>query len=170
MTDAALVARARRGSRDAAGELFVRHWPDVWRAAFGILGRRDLADDVAQDAFERAFGALDRFDSGRAFAPWLHRIVVNRALDVARRERRIVALADVAEPSSVDQPESDDAFLRALDALAPERRAVCVLRFGLGYSPAEIAVLLGVPVGTVHSRLGRALAELRASEVRADAL
>ena len=81
-SDAELVGRAREGSRDAAAELFARHWPDAWRVARAVTGRRDMADDVAQDAFERAFAALGRFDRRRPFAPWLHRIVVNRSLDL----------------------------------------------------------------------------------------
>src|SRR5881392_2874244 len=89
-SDAKLVELARTGSRDAAAEIFSRHWRPAWRAAYAITGRRELADDVAQDAFERAFAALSRFDERRPFAPWLHRIVVNRCLDLLRSERRLV--------------------------------------------------------------------------------
>src|SRR5436190_19471771 len=99
-SDARLVELARHGSRDAAGELFTRHWRAAWRAAYVITGRREMADDVAQDAFERAFAALSRFDESRPFGAWLHRIVVNRALDLMRRERRLVGLDQVAEPNS----------------------------------------------------------------------
>src|ERR671934_159321 len=88
-SDAKLVQLARRGSRAAAAELFARHWRAAWRAAYVIAGRRELADDVAQDAFERAFAALSRFDERRPFAPWLHRIVVNRCLDLLRTDRRL---------------------------------------------------------------------------------
>src|SRR6185437_7644688 len=73
--DRRLIRAARRGDRDAAGELFRRHWPAAWRAAYGVTGRRAMADDIAADAFERAFAALDRFDERRPFVPWLHRIV-----------------------------------------------------------------------------------------------
>ena len=90
-SDATLVELARSGSRDAAAELFARHWRAAWRAANVVTGRRELADDVAQDAFERAFAALARFDERRPFGPWLHRIVVNRSLDLLRTERRLVA-------------------------------------------------------------------------------
>src|SRR5437868_14259989 len=93
-SDAKLVELARRGSRDAAAELFTRHWRAAWRAAYVLSGRRELADDVAQDAFERALAALARFDERRPFGPWLHRIVVNCCLDLRRTERRMVA-ADV---------------------------------------------------------------------------
>src|ERR671934_206491 len=90
-SDAKLVQLARRGSRAAAAELFARHWRAAWRAAYVIAGRREMADDVAQDAFERAFAALSRFDEGRPFGAWLNRIVVNRSLDLLRRERRLGA-------------------------------------------------------------------------------
>ena len=163
------MERARRGSRPAAGELFERHWPAAWRAAYAVTGRRDLADDIAQDGFERAFRALLQFDVARPFAPWLHRIVVNRALDVLRKDRRLVALDQVPDLHAPDDPgDADGALLAAVADLAPERRAVCVLRYGLGYAPAEIADLLGVPVGTVHSRLARALTDLRTGVEAAD--
>jgi RNA polymerase sigma-70 factor, ECF subfamily len=161
--DADLVRRARRGSRDAAGELFERHWPGAWRAARVITGSRAMADDVAQDAFERAFAALGRFDERRPFAAWLHRIVVNRSLDLLRRERRLVGL-DAPERVDAewrDLGAEDRELLEAVRRLGPQRRVVIVLRYGLGYSPMEIADLIGVPPGTVHSRLARALEELR---------
>jgi RNA polymerase sigma-70 factor (ECF subfamily) len=162
LPDRVLVQRARHGSRSAAGELFERHWPGAWRAAFAVTGRRDVAEDVAQDGFERAFAALDRFDPHRPFGPWLHRIVVNRALDVLRKDRRLVAMDEVPEHAVWDaEGDGDHAMLAAVATLSPDRRAVCVLRFGLGYAPGEIAELLEVPVGTVHSRLARALDDLR---------
>ena len=158
--DAELVARAREGSRTAAAELFERHWPAAWRAAYGITGRRALADDVAQDAFERAFAALSRFDDRRPFAPWLHRIVVNRALDLLRAERRLVGELDRGE-EWVDLQSGDRGLLEAVATLPLQRRVVVVLRYGLGLPPVAIAELLGLPVGTVHSRLARALDQLR---------
>ena len=161
-TDARLVRRAQRGSRDAAASLFARHWPRAWRAALAVTGRHALADDVAQDAFERAFGRLQTFDASRPFAPWLHRIVVNRALDALRQERRLVPVGDPPERAAARDDDADDReALAAVAALSPERRAVVVLRHLLDYSPPEIAEMLDLPVGTVNSRLGRALAELR---------
>ena len=165
-TDADLVARARGGSRDAAAELFERYWGAAWRAAYAVTGRRAMADDVAQDAFERAFAALGRFDERRPFGPWLHRIVVNRALDLLRSERRLVG--EAAEPEWVDVREGDVALLDAVSALPLQRRVVVVLRFGLGLTPSAIAEVLGVPVGTVSSRLARALDQLRAQYEESD--
>lgn len=159
--DRLLVRGARRGSEEHAAALFNRHWRDAWRAAYAVTRSRALADDVAQDAFVRAFGRLDRFDDRRPFGPWLHRIVVNRAIDVMRVERRMVALDEGHEPSRDVIEPADDAALSALATIDPDRRAVVVLRHLLGYSPPEIADILGVPVGTVNSRLGRAIGDLR---------
>jgi RNA polymerase sigma-70 factor, ECF subfamily len=162
--DALLVDQARNGSRDAAGALFDRHWPAAWRLAVAVTGRREMADDVVQDAFERAFAALTRFDVSRPFSPWLHRIVVNRSLDLLRSERRLVGLDSAGPMTAHDQTEvtaGDRALLEAVAGLNPQRRVVVVLRYGIGYSPAEIAALLELPVGTVHSRLARALEDLR---------
>ena len=162
-TDGELVAAARAGSREAAAELFERHWPGAWRAAYAITGRRAMADDVAQDAFERAFAALSRFDERRPFGPWLHRIVVNRCLDLLRTERRLVAAdAELARLEWHDVSDGDKELLEAVAGLSLQRRVVVVLRYGLGYTPTAIAELLGIPTGTVNSRLARALEELRA--------
>jgi RNA polymerase sigma-70 factor, ECF subfamily len=170
-SDGELVGRARQGSRDAAAELFRRHWPNAWRLAYTVTGRRDMAEDVAQDAFERAFAALHRFDRRRPFAPWLHRIVANRSLDLLRRERRLVGSdgLDRLEASRDDQAGDDLRLLAAVAGLSPQRRVVIVLRYGLGYPPAAIAELLELPVGTVHSRLARALDDLRNHEREQDA-
>jgi RNA polymerase sigma-70 factor (ECF subfamily) len=163
-SDAKLVELARRGSRDAAAELFARHWRSAWRAAYGVTGRREMADDVAQDAFERAFAALGRFDERRPFAPWLHRIVVNRCLDLLRSERRLVFADSALERLEWrDVAGGDRELLEVVSNLSLQRRVVIVLRYGLGYSPTAIAELLGVPTGTVNSRLARALDDLRAA-------
>src|SRR3954449_10888498 len=98
-SDAKLVELARGGSREAAAELFNRHWQSAWRAALVITGRREMADDVAQDAFERAFAALGRFDESRPFGAWLHRLAVNRPPHPLRRERRLVGLDSADEPA-----------------------------------------------------------------------
>ena len=161
-SDRELVRGTRRGDREAAAALFRRHWRDAWRTAYAVTGRRALADDVAADAFERAFGALGRFDDRRPFSPWLHRIVANRALDLLRAERR-VAYEEPLEPADLrpDHRSGDRGLLGAVADLSLERRIVVVLRYGVGMTPKEIAATLDLPVGTVNSRLARALEELR---------
>jgi RNA polymerase sigma-70 factor, ECF subfamily len=165
--EAGLVADARAGSREAAGELFSRHWRGAWRTAFAVTGAEAAAEDVVQDAFERAFRGLARFDGRRPFGAWLHRIVVNRALTLLRDERRLEPLEGTPEGMGADDPHAggDRALLARIAGLAPERRAVLILRYGLGHSVAEIAELIELPVGTVQSRLARALAQLRSEEV-----
>lgn len=158
--DAALVRAAQAGSAEAVEELFRRHWPAAHRAAWLVVHDAAAAEDIAQEAFVAALRALDRFDRRRPLGPWLHRIVVNRAIDWSRaRALRPEASADaVAEPVAA---EADGGFgedvVAALAALGPEHRAVVVLRHLLGYTPGEIATMLDLPRGTVNSRLRRAL-------------
>lgn len=156
--DAALVRAAQAGSADAIDELFRRHWGAAHRAAWLVVHDAAAAEDIAQEAFLSALRALDRFDRRRPLGPWLHRIVVNRAIDWSRA-RALRPEADlVSEPSSTDEAAgfSDD-VIAALAALGPEHRAVVVLRHLLGYTPGEIATMLDLPRGTVNSRLRRAL-------------
>ena len=158
-SEAALVRAAQHGSAEAFAELFRRHWPRAHRAAWLVVHDATAAEDVAQEAFLSAVRSLDRFDRRRPFGPWLHRIVVNRAIDYARaRElRREVADAGV-EPAVVDVADAPgDDVLEALAALPPDQRAVIVMRHLLGFTPGEIAAALGLPRGTVNSRLRRGL-------------
>src|SRR3954464_2330076 len=130
-SDAQLVEEARRGSRPAAAELFDRHWRSAWRAAYVIAGRGEVGDGGAQDAFERAFAALGRFDERRPFGPWLHRIVVNRCLDLLRTERRLVGgEAELERLEWHDVPGGDRELLDAVAGLSLQRRVVVVLRYG----------------------------------------
>ena len=162
-SDGWLVGRARRGSDAALEELFRRHWPAAWRRAFAITGQRALADDVAQDAIVRALRHLDDLRDPDRFGAWLGRSVTHRALDALRAERRLDAL-DAAGPLSVEWVESTGErgdLQRAVADLEPGRRTAVVMRYWLDLTPAEIAAALEVPVGTVHSRLARGLADLR---------
>jgi RNA polymerase sigma-70 factor (ECF subfamily) len=158
-----LVAEAVAGSRAAGEELFGRHWLWAWRLAFSVTGNAAAADDVAQDAFERAFRGLASFNGRSSFRTWLSRIVLNQSVDLARRQSRLQPLErDEARPEwSEDDTVRDDDLIDALLGLPLERRTVVVLRYWARHSPPEIAEILDLPLGTVHSRLARALAELR---------
>jgi RNA polymerase sigma-70 factor (ECF subfamily) len=158
-SDGALVRAAQTGSPDAVAELFERHWPAAHRAAYWIVHDAAAAEDIAQEGFLAAIGALDRFDRRRPFAPWLHRVVVNRAIDHARarglrREVGVDALGGRAAP--VAEP-ADPELLAALAGLPLDQRTVVVLRHVLGCTPGEIGTLLDLPRGTVNSRLRRGL-------------
>ena len=155
------MREAQRGSAAALEQLFRSHWPRAYRTALVVVGDAAAAEDIAQESFLAAVRALDRFDRRRPFGPWLHRIVVNRAIDWARARslRRELDVEAVAEPAA-PEPERVEELTRVLTELGPEHRAVIVLRYLLEYTPGEIADLLDLPRGTVNSRLRRGLDRL----------
>src|SRR5213593_3896446 len=159
----ALVRGAQRGDASDLEALFRAHWPRAYRAAYLVCGDGSAAEDIAQEGFLAAIRALDRFDRRRPFGPWLHRIVVNRAIDWARARalRAEVAGAPERAVAQTRDPELSDELMDGLRALSPEHRAVVVLRYLLEYTPGEIAELLGLPRGTVNSRLRRGLDALK---------
>jgi RNA polymerase sigma-70 factor, ECF subfamily len=157
-----LVRAAQAGSDEAMEALFRVHWGRAHRAAFLIVHDAAAAEDIAQEAFLAAIRALDRFDRRRPFGPWLHRIVVNRAIDWSRAR---TLRREVAEPVESEAPPQQsevwsEEVVAALGVLDPDQRAAVVLRHLLEYTPGEIADLLEVPRGTVNSRLRRALDRL----------
>jgi RNA polymerase sigma-70 factor, ECF subfamily len=164
------IRSAQEGSSEGIDQLFQRHWRPAYRTAYLIVRDGAAAEDIAQEAFLSAIRALDRFDRRRPFGPWLHRIVVNRSIDWARTRalRREVEdrpnMADASRRQLLHDPDLDNPYAEqlpsALQALSPEQRAVIVMRYLLGYTPGEIAKLLGYPRGTVNSRLRRGLDQL----------
>jgi RNA polymerase sigma-70 factor (ECF subfamily) len=159
----AAVRGAQSGSLSDLESLFRRNWPAAYRAAYLVVHDAAAAEDIAQEAFLAAVRALDRFDRRRPFAPWLHRIVVNRAIDWARRRQlRGEVGGDALAAEAAPAARGPDAgLLQSLAELSPDHRAVIVLRYLLEYTPGEIAELLDLPRGTVNSRLRRGLDELR---------
>jgi RNA polymerase sigma-70 factor (ECF subfamily) len=160
-SESALIRGAQAGSETDFEELFRRHWRRAYRAAFLIAHDHAAAEDIAQEAFVAAIRTLDRFDRRRPFAPWLGRIVTNRAIDWTRSK---AARHEVGhEPpdhasAGADTPSGySDEVVNALASLTPEHRAVVVMRYVLEYTPGEIARALELPRGTVNSRLRRAL-------------
>jgi RNA polymerase sigma-70 factor, ECF subfamily len=167
------IKDAQQGSAEALEQLYRRHWPWAHRAAYLVVHDRAAAEDIAQEAFLAAVRALDRFDRRRPFGPWLHRIVVNRAIDWARAralrgEAAIASEPDANAGSQVGAREREhsrsrpysESVIAALASLSPEHRAVVVLRYLLEFTPGEIAEALELPRGTVNSRLRRALDRL----------
>src|SRR5205085_10100889 len=130
--DGALVRAAQDGSVEAMEELFRRYWSGAHRAAYLVVHDAALAEDVAQEAFLSAARSLHRFDRRRPFGPWLHRIVVNRAIDTARARalRREVPDGHAPPAGADDRPSGpySGEVMAALAGLAPEPRAVVVLR------------------------------------------
>jgi RNA polymerase sigma-70 factor (ECF subfamily) len=157
-----LVANACRGDEAAFEALFKLHWPHAYRAAWLVVHDAAAAEDIAQESFLAAVRALDRFDRRRPFGPWLHRIVVNRAIDWARaRALRSEVALDVEPGGEVARNGFDRDLVDALRRLPPDQRAVVALRHLLGYTPGQIARMLELPRGTVNSRLRRGLDTLR---------
>lgn len=170
-SDAALIARAQGGDRDAFGVLVGRYGPMVRRLTRAVLHHGADADDAAQDAFFSAWQAIDRFDPAQTLGPWLARIAVNAARDLVRRRR-----VRVTEPVPMDRadlgPLPDRAAearvqrgrLAAALAALPERQRLVVVLFEVeGYAHGEIAGLFGIPEGTVRSELFHAKRKLRAA-------
>jgi RNA polymerase sigma-70 factor (ECF subfamily) len=158
----AWVRGAQAGSASDLEALFRGQWPRAYRAAYLVVHDAAAAEDIAQEAFLSAVRAIHTFDRRRPFGPWLHRIVVNRAIDWARARslrREIGEDALEATPARPEPPGHglSEEIAGALAGLSPEHRAVVVLRYLLEYTPGEIASLLDLPRGTVNSRLRRAL-------------
>lgn len=171
-SDRELIQALRAGSSDAAEEIVRRYMPDAYRAAYYMTGNRQLAEDVVQDAFERALRSINSYDLDRPFGPWLHRIVTNRSVDILRSQQFGIPLDETKLAARDPYQAADDSreLLAALGELSDERRTVVVLRLLFGYAPEEVAEIIGVEVGTVHSRLSRGLADLRSRIEVSDAV
>lgn len=169
----ALVERARNGDRGAFAELAAASIAQLYRVAELMLRDRDLADDAVQETLMVAWRDLRGLREATAFDTWLHRILVRCVYREAGRERRHSIRRHAASPAAVTSDAAAeianrDAIDRVFSRLRPDHRAVLVLHHYLGMSDREAGSALGVPTGTVKSRLNRASAALR-SELEADA-
>ena len=173
LEDAELARRAREGDDGAYEDLVKRYGQIAFRVAWLVTRDRSEAEDAAQEAFVKAYYALDRFRPDLPFRPWLLRIVANEARNRARSSRRRQGLAlraaAVSDGDAAPSPETAalaredrDTLLAALNRLSPADREVIGHRYLIGLSESETADVLDVRVGTVKSRLSRAMARLRA--------
>ena len=173
--DAALVARTLAGEREAFGPLLLRYYPSVLRLCRRLLGTSPAAQDIAQEAALQAFLGLARLHEPDRFGAWLHAIAANLAR-MALRRRRLLSLDALAEggpltvlwsagaptPEEVHAArEAHDAIVAALGELSSVNREVAIGFYLEGYSYAELAVLLGVPVSTIKGRLFKGRQQLR---------
>lgn len=165
--DSELLARHVDGDPDAFGELVARHRNRLWAVALRTLGNPEDAADAVQDALVSAYRGAAGFRGGSAVTTWLHRIVVNACLDLARRRavRPTEPLRDepahtVTAPDVIAGRETSLAVTSALRTLPAEQAAAVVLVDIEGFSVAEVAEILEVPTGTVKSRCARARARL----------
>jgi RNA polymerase sigma-70 factor (ECF subfamily) len=163
----------------AAYEELVRRYEEIaFRVAYLVVRDAAEAEDIAQEAFVRAYGALDRFRVGEPFRPWLLRIVSNQAISGQRAAARRGALAERygqagASESSPSpealalQRERRDAVLAGMAQLRRDDQLVLYLRYFLDLGEGETAAALGCARGTIKSRLHRALGRLRPLLARA---
>lgn len=171
----ALVLAAQAGSEPAFASLVRLHQQRAYAVARAIAATHEDAEDAVQDGFLHAYRALDRFRPDQPFGAWLHRIVANAALDLARRRKVRAAeeLPDTVASPFRDPAEASDLRARlgaALARLGERQRAVIVLHDVEGFKHAEIGQLLGIPEGTARSDLHHARAQLRRAlgDVRSD--
>ena len=160
----------RRPASPAAGldfaSLVRQHQAMVFSIAWHLLRDRAVAEELAQDVFLSLHQHLAEMESPEHVLFWLRRVTSNRALDEARRRQRrpMVSLENAPEPvaaTSTGDPLLGTALKKLVAALPEKSRAIVVLRYQEDLDPAEIARVLGIPVGTVKSQLQRALALLR---------
>jgi len=167
--DVECVARAQRGDHEAFRELVERHRDRIYGLVLRIVRSRGDAEEVAQDAFVRAWRALPRFRGDAAFATWLHRIAVRLAADRAamlgRRRGREAPLDDpgaVHESRDDPRPHDEAKHMEALmERLTVAQRAVVTLYYYQDRSVEDVARLLAMPENTVKTHLSRARAALR---------
>ena len=173
-TDDELITASRRGDQAAFAEIVRRYQRAVYRVAYALTRNTSDADDLAQETFVRAWGAIGRFEIGQPLYPWLARICTNQAYSLFRTRKRrpetpLEPLLEAGRQWGVEDDPAEhsarserETKLRAcFDQLAPEHQAVLALRAMRDLSYDEIAQTLNVPVGTVMSRLSRARADLK---------
>ena len=173
VSDEALIDRSRAGDERAFRDLVERYEPRVAATVIGMLGPGDEAEDVGQETFIRLYRALDRFRGDSSLGTYVTRIAINLSLTALKKRKRRISRFVSQDETERDRPEASwdprgelerkDDIRRVREAvarLAPNHRAVVVLRMIDGYSTREAAEILGVPVGTVMSRLARAMERL----------
>jgi len=170
-SDERLVAAVRSGDMGAFKTLVRRYESRVAGTVYGILGNSPEADDVGQETFIGFYKGLSSFRGDASVGTYLTRIAINLSLnELKRRKRRLKTFVQSTDDNPIEAEDTRyaaDAFenrqfvQRALDHLAPEFRTVVVMRVLEGYSTAETAEILKIPLGTAQSRLARALAKMR---------
>lgn len=166
-----LIAKARDGDKKAFGKLVEHYQNRIFSVAFGIVGTRHDAEDIAQDTFVKAYQSIGGLKTEAAFYGWLVRIAINTSINYKKsgHEIQMVPLDAISEPAY--QGETPDAYVEnragmerveaLLTELPPEHRAVLVLREIEGLPYEEIAAMLDIPLGTVKSRINHAREKLR---------
>ncbi len=172
--DAELIDQSLNGDSAAFGRLVRKYQDRLYNTIVHIVGCREQAEDVVQDAFVQAFVKLESFKGNSAFYTWLYRIAFNTAVSHRRRKKVEVSVEHSREQTGAEPIDTADApgdrlerqervgqVRRALDALSEQHRAILVLREMDGCCYETISDILDLPIGTVRSRLHRARLQLR---------
>ncbi len=170
-TDEEHVARCLNGEPDAFGWLVQRHQNAVLAYMVGRLGSRDLAEEVTQEAFVRAYFTLGKLREGKSFLPWLIGIAGRVGQEQVRSRRRMPATGDTLDvPAPSEAQTGSESLMRAVARLPAICREAILLRYHAGLSCTEMSESLGIPTGGVTKRLSRAYALLREAFTRYDHL
>ncbi len=174
MDEKELIRRSQEGDGEAFGQLIERYKSKVFNLAYGMIGDRSEADDLAQEVFIKAYYALPKFQFRSEFGTWLYRIAINHVRDYLRKNRHRldeVSIHELGETlpaaadSSLEERQLADRrrllVQTALRRLPDKYQAILVLRDMQGMPYDEIARILGISPGTVDSRLHRARKKLR---------
>ncbi|MBA3658779.1 MAG: sigma-70 family RNA polymerase sigma factor [Gemmatimonadales bacterium] len=169
--EGAVVRRVQQGDTEAFDELVRRYMRRAYGLAYRLLGHREDAEDLVQDAFMTALQRIETFDVTRPFGPWFFRLLTNRGLN-ARQARFIRQVEPLAEERAggqaspldlLERTEVRERFRQAADAL-PERQRIAIELFDVeGFSSAEIAAALDIPAGTVRWYVHEARRALRSA-------
>jgi RNA polymerase sigma-70 factor (ECF subfamily) len=183
VSDEALLNRLREGDREVFGLIVRRYERELFGYLRRYLGGDDLADDVFQNTFVQVFLKIGQYEPGRPARPWLYAIATNQAIDALRRQGRradrradaaaapdedgevrplfeLLPAADAGPPDHADRAEQRTLVRAAVDRLPELLRQVVILAYFQGLKYKDVADVLGIPVGTVKSRLHAALAKL----------
>lgn len=169
MTETQQIHLARQGNQVAWEALMRTHQEPVFRLAYLLLGDPDEAEDIAQETFLRAYKALRRFDTERPLLPWLLRIASNLSHNRNRSIGRYISALtrfarqnpDSIKSTAIKPEDEDQALWQAVRKMTKPFQEVIYLRYFLDMSESEMVDALGIPPGTVKSRLHRALSKLR---------
>jgi RNA polymerase sigma-70 factor (ECF subfamily) len=175
--DRRLITECLQGRTAAFGELVCRYQDRLFNTVYRLLDNADDAQDVVQDAFLNAYQSLDSFKGDSLFFTWLYRIAVNTAISMKRKQRVAMSMNSARDDAGSFEPVDDSPYGRpghaleraederrvqdALNRLSPEHRAVLIMKDMEGQKYETMAEVLGVPIGTIRSRLHRARVELR---------
>ena len=172
LTDEQLVSLALSGDRQSFSEIVERYRKMVARTVKGMLGDNVYAEDIGQDVFVRLYHSLSEFRGEAKLPTYINRIAVNLTLNEIKRRKRFFSMFsqkgnnemyefEVADHDTEERREASELVNKALQAMDPKFRIVIAMRMLQGYSTKETAEILGLPLGTVLSRLSRAQEQLK---------